>query len=132
LLRRGSSVRKRTLEGRGSTAFALAALPDGTLASGPDDNTIKICDGMTGQCERTLEGHPGNVCALAAWPGGKLASGSEEKTIKIWEVTTGKCERTLDHTGHAAVLAAFADGELASAGSTTIKIWGGERVACVE
>ena len=117
---------ERTLEGHTSGVSALAACAGGKLASGSQDYTIKVWDMATGQCERTLEGHTRGVYALAAWPGGRLASGSGDKTIKLWDVATGKCERTLDHTGHATVLAAFADGELASADSTTIKVWGGE------
>ena len=58
--------------------------------------------------------------------GDKLASVSLDKTIKTWNMATGQCERTLEgHTGGVWVLAARANGTLASGSAdTTIKIWG--------
>ena len=75
----------RTLQGHSSSVYALAVLPDGTLASGSNDNSIKLWDVGTGQCVRTLQGHSDGVNALAVLPDGMLASGSDDKSIKLWD-----------------------------------------------
>ena len=55
---------------------ALCALPDGRLASGSYDNTIRLWDVKTGAETARLEGHSDSVDALCALPDGRLASGS--------------------------------------------------------
>ena len=76
----------RTLTGHARYILSLVYLPDGLLASGSDDKTIKIWNIETGMCIKTLEGHEEWVRSLVYLPGGLLASGSADKTIKIWKV----------------------------------------------
>jgi WD40 repeat protein len=71
---------------------ALAVLPDGRLASGAFDNTIKLWDPASGQLQATLKGHSGPVMALAVLPDGRLASGANDRTIKLWDPTSAKPE----------------------------------------
>ena len=62
--------------------------PDGTkVASGSEDNTVKLWDVTSGECLQTLEGHSSlRVTSVSFSPDGtKVASGSYDKTIKIWE-----------------------------------------------
>lgn len=71
----------------------LAVLPDGTLASGSQDRTIRIWNPRTGAHLRTLRGHSsrtGSVGSLSVLPDGTLASGSNDKTIRIWDPISGR------------------------------------------
>ena len=110
---------------------SLAVLRDGRLASGSDDQTIKLWDPASGACSATLEGHAGEVWALAVLPDGRLASGAGDRTIKLWDPASGACNASLE--GHAygvSALAVLPDGRLAfRADDHTIRMWdpaGGE------
>ncbi len=76
------------LEGHTYWVSALCVLPDGRLASGSGDNTIRVWDVKTGAESARLEGHTDWVRALRVLPGGRLASGSGDSTIRVWEVKT--------------------------------------------
>ncbi len=78
----------RTLIGHTDRICALAVLPDGRLASGSGDHTIKLWNPASGACVATFEGHSSSVNALAVLPDGRLASGSDDPTIKLWDPAT--------------------------------------------
>ena len=65
------------------SALCLAVLPDGSLASGSFDKTVKLW--KDGVCTHTLEGHTDGVLCLAVLPDGSLASGSHDGTVKLWK-----------------------------------------------
>ena len=116
---------------------AIAYSPDGAyLASGSNDNTIKIWEVETGRLLRTLTGHTDKVCSVAFAPNGKyLASGSNDETIKIWEVTTGNCIRTLTgHTSYVKSVMYSPNGKYLATGSwdDTIKLWELETGECIK
>ena len=69
-----------------SRGDSVAISRDGlTLASGCDDNTIKIWNLLTGELLSSLNGHLGTVYSVAIAPSGNiLVSGSADETIKIW------------------------------------------------
>ena len=65
--------------------MSVAFSPDGQrLASASLDNTIKIWDATTGDCQATLEGHSNAVISIAFSPDGqRLASASRDSAVKI-------------------------------------------------
>jgi WD40 repeat protein len=107
-----------------SSVHSVALSGDGKLlASGSNDNTIKLWEVATGRELRTLAGHSSWVSSVAFSADGKLlASGSDDNTIKLWEVATGREIRTL--AGHSLV-ALSGDGRLLASGSgdKSIKLW---------
>ncbi|BDI14532.1 hypothetical protein ANSO36C_03340 [Nostoc cf. commune SO-36] len=122
------AVEANTLEGHSSVVSSVVFSPDGkTLASGSDDNTIKLWDVSTGKAMKALTGHSSWVFSVVFSPDGKtLASGSEDKTIKLWDVSTGKAMKTL--TGHSSRVTSVVfspDGKTLASSSNdkTIKLW---------
>ncbi len=69
-----------------SRGDSVAISRDGlTLASGCEDNAIKIWNLLTGDLLSSLNGHLGTVYSVAIAPSGNiLVSGSADETIKIW------------------------------------------------
>jgi len=118
----------RTLTGHTGSVLSVTFSPDGQfLASGSEDNTVKIWRVSDGKETRTLTGHILGVNSVAFSPDGQfLASGSTDKTVKIWRVSDGSLVRTL--TGHTDLVypVAFSpDGQFLASGSLdkTVKLW---------
>ena len=113
----------RRLEGHTSTVTALALLPDGRLASGSGDSTIRLWDLISGAETARLEGHTDQVTALRLLPDGRLASASWDKTIRLWDLASGaETARLEGHTGWVEAMVLLPDGRLASA-SSHIRLW---------
>ena len=117
-----------TLKGHSGRVHSIAFSPDGKcLASGSQDQTIKLWDTATGTELLTLKGHSSGVVSVAFSPDGKLlASGSVDKTVKLWNTATGKELLTFKgHSGGVFSVAFSPDGKRLASGSgdTTIKIW---------
>ncbi|MBY9068225.1 DUF4062 domain-containing protein [Hyphomonas sp. WL0036] len=104
---------------------ALAVLPDGSLASGCSDGTIRLWDPADGADVAGLEGHGGWVTALAVLPDGRLASSSSDRTIRLWDpASCTETARLEGHGGWVMALTLLPDGRLASGGrDATIRLW---------
>ena len=78
----------------------MAISPDGqTIASGSDDNTIKLWNLQTGDEIGTLTGNNQPVVGLVFSPDGNtIASGSDDEKIKLWDVSSRDLKRTIN--GH--------------------------------
>ena len=111
------------LAGHTARVSSVAFSPDGTtLASGSDDDTIKLWDVATGTLKATLEGHTESVNSVAFSPDSStLASGSGDKTIKLWDVATGTLKATLEaHESWVYSVAFSPDGTTLASGN---KLW---------
>ena len=93
----------------------LCLLPNGQLASGSDDSTIRLWDVTTGTETACLEGHEGSIQALCLLANGRLiASRSDDRTIRLWDFATSiqvKCLPLYVYSGRS--LCALRDGRLA-------------------
>jgi len=74
------------LTGHTGAVFPLVALPNGNLASGSNDMTVKIWNTNNRSLVYTLTGHTNFVRTLVSLPNGNLASGSYDNTLKIWTI----------------------------------------------
>jgi WD40 repeat protein len=106
----------------------VAFSPDGSLlASGGDDQNIRLWDPKTGRTVRTLKGHAGSVSSVTFRPDGViLVSANADGTIGLWDPTSGNELKSLSgHDGRVWAVAYNNDGTLlASAGrDTTVRIW---------
>ena len=69
-----------TLHGHFEAVNSVSFSPDGTkVASGSNDDAVKLWDVTTGECLQTLEGHVEEVNSVSFSPDGrKVASGSND------------------------------------------------------
>jgi len=121
----------RTLEGHQGIVRSVAFDPQGEmLASGSQDNTVKLWDVQSGKLLRTLKGHHDMINSVTFDPqDGTLASGSVDNTVKLWQSKNGKLLRTLN--AHQSMVTSVVfnpqGGTLASGGGDkTVKLWQSE------
>jgi WD40 repeat protein/tRNA A-37 threonylcarbamoyl transferase component Bud32 len=117
-----------TLTGHSSSVYSVAFSPDGhTLASGSNDNTIKLWDVQNQRQIATLTGYFNSVYSVAFSPDGRtLASGSADGTIKLWDVQSqGQIATLTGHPNWVKSVAFSPDGRALATGSSdnTIKFW---------
>ncbi|MDX2070880.1 MAG: WD40 repeat domain-containing protein [Haliscomenobacter sp.] len=116
------------LSGHRSYVLSVAFSPDGKrLATGSDDNSVKIWDLQSGKETLSLEGHIKSVTCVAFSPDGKsLATGSDDYSAKIWDLQSGKETLSLEgHTSSVSSVAFSPDGKSLATGSWdySAKIW---------
>jgi WD40 repeat protein/tRNA A-37 threonylcarbamoyl transferase component Bud32 len=96
---RRASLRLHCLQGHTGHVLSVAFSPDGKrIASGSEDETVKVWDVQTGQELLALKGHRGGVTSVAFSPDGKcLASAGWDNTVKVWDAQSGR--EVLAHQG---------------------------------
>jgi len=97
------------LKGHKEGVYAVAIWRDGEkIVSGSFDNTVRVWNAETCECEKTLVGHAQGVFSVAVSPfgGGMIVSGSSDRTLWMWNFYTGECTGILK--GHTDVVNAVA------------------------
>lgn len=122
----GGNGNNQVLIGHTDWINALVVLPDGRLASGSNDTTIRIWDLATGTSQ-VLTGHTDWVTTLTVLNDGRLVSGSVDRTIRLWDLSSDASSPTQVLAGHTkwiTALAVLSDGSLASGSEDgTVRIW---------
>ena len=128
------------LAGHANEVNVVAWSPDGSkVASGSDDNTVRVWSGENGALLHTLQGHTDAVRSVGWSPyGSKVVSGSEDNTVRLWSGESGALLHTLE--GHTAAVNSVGwspDGEIlvSLSDDETMHLWhpqSWETVAIVE
>ena len=137
-----SSLGELTLDKCRSKVTSVAFHPDwrrNLLATGCEDETIKIWDTLSGQCRATLGNEHAdkhndvvNSVAFVACEDGTtlLVSGSDDGTAKLWDVASEICTNTFlnDESGMVnAVAFCDVDGRLGTGSGMAVNLWAVER-----
>lgn len=101
------------------------------LATGGNDNNIKIWEMPSGTLIKVLEGHRNPVYSLALSANGEtLASGGRDGSVRLWDTTTWVQRAILRGHKHSVLAVAFhVSGKMMSSGGAdgTIRFWSVER-----
>lgn len=126
----GSEV--NLLTGHRGAVTSVAFSPDGIrIASGSDDDTVRLWEVHTGKLLHTLNGHANMVNSVAFSPDGTLiASGDWQGIIRLWDAHTGENRLLFDgHTKSVNSVVFSPDGLVLASGSddSTVRLWEARR-----
>ena len=131
-LRQPVGALEMSMEGHTLAVGSLVALGNGRLVSGSWDQSLRVWNAVTGECERTLYAHKGSVRSLAVLSDERVVSGSGDCTLRVWNATTGECERTLEgHTNAVTLLVVLCCSCVVSGSDDgTLRVWNAATGTC--
>ncbi len=89
----------QTLKGHTNVIYSLAWSPNSTLlASGGEDNTIRLWDPLTGYAVHVLEGHTAPVICVAFSANGALLASKANDGIRLWRTDTWETVSTFSES----------------------------------
>ena len=112
---------------------ALAALPDGRIATGGTDGIVRVFNpDDPNALPQVLHGHAGEVTQLFVLQDGRLASTSSDRTVKVWDLMEEFANDTATFDQHLAKVQAIgqlSDRRIVSGARTgDLKIWSTEQL----
>jgi WD40 repeat protein len=116
-----------TLTGHGESIYSLAFSPDGMmLASGSNDQSIKLWDLRTGDVVHNLSGHLWVRSVALSGDGSLLVTAGGDHLVKIWDTRSGAELRTIEaHDGDISAVLFVPHSQMLVTASWdyTVKLW---------
>lgn len=115
----------QTIEGHmGTTRCAVFSQDEQLLASGGDDNFIRLWHLPSGAEHKLLEGHTGEIYSLSfSSDSSTLVSASTDKTMRVWDIASGKLRKVCSHKGAVYSVSLSHDGNFIASSSEDATIW---------
>ena len=112
-----------TLQGHTDRIMYLGYLSD-KIISGSFDNTLRIWDIYTKECDFIFTGHTALISCIFPYKD-KIISAAYDSSIRIWNLSSSECEMILeDHIDMITHIKILKDGRVISAShDKTLRVW---------